>query len=31
MELVMYSLLFEYSSTEILVLHANRSRATQVG
>jgi hypothetical protein len=31
MEPVMYSLLSEYTFTEILVLHANRCRATQAG
>jgi hypothetical protein len=31
MEPVMYSLLFEYSSTEILVIHTNKCRAAQVG
>jgi hypothetical protein len=30
MESIMYSLLSEYSSTEILVLHANRCRAAQL-
>jgi hypothetical protein len=31
MEPVMYSLLSEYSFTEILVLHASRCRAAQAG